>query len=449
MEHFFTGRKLVKSEIPPNLIGYLAKAWLCKIPAMEELQKNIQCLRCGSIHRKEQVRLGRAQPVCYYCPSCIQFGRIQSNQWLYQSIKKEPKTKKSQSKCEWVGKLTASQNDISKQLIATVKEKKDYLIYAVTGAGKTEMLFPLIEYGLFQGKRIAVATPRVDVCIELFPRLQAAFPKMDSILLYGGQEEVYRYTQLVICTTHQLMRFENAFDLLIIDEIDAFPFAGNQMLAYGVKQAKKQQASTIFLTATPNKQLKKMMAQGLAYGKLPARFHQHPLPVPQVKWLYQWQKKIQNGEMPFILKQILDQQFKSKDKCLLFCPTIQLTDKMANLLSRKYPNKRIMGVHAADSARKEKVAQMREGAIDLLITTTILERGVTFKGVNVIVYGANHRVFQTATLVQISGRVGRNVEKPNGTIYFIHDGRTKAMQNCIKQIKKMNQLAVSKGLLKK
>lgn len=29
--------------------------------------------------------------------------------------------------------------------------------------------------------------------------------------------------QLVICTTHQLMKYYQAFDLLIIDEVDSFP----------------------------------------------------------------------------------------------------------------------------------------------------------------------------------------------------------------------------------
>ena len=44
---------------------------------------------------------------------------------------------------------------------------------------------------------------------------------------------------------------------------------------------------------------------------------------------------------------------------------------------------------------------MRQQKTDILITTTILERGVTFDAVSVIVYGANHRVFTSSTLVQI------------------------------------------------
>ncbi|MFS0836281.1 hypothetical protein [Paenibacillus sp. 1P03SA] len=41
-----------------------------------------------------------------------------------------------------------------------------FLIWAVTGAGKTEMIFPLLQYELAHGRKIAIATPRRDVVLE-------------------------------------------------------------------------------------------------------------------------------------------------------------------------------------------------------------------------------------------------------------------------------------------
>ena len=32
----------------------------------------------------------------------------------------------------------------------------------------------------------------------------------------------YAYCPLTICTTHQLLRFKAAFDLIVVDEVDAF-----------------------------------------------------------------------------------------------------------------------------------------------------------------------------------------------------------------------------------
>jgi Superfamily II DNA/RNA helicase required for DNA uptake (late competence protein) len=64
---------------------------------------------------------------------------------------------------------------ISNELVNSFKERRNHLIHAVTGAGKTEMLFKVVEEVLKNGFRIAIATPRIDVVDELFPRFQAAF----------------------------------------------------------------------------------------------------------------------------------------------------------------------------------------------------------------------------------------------------------------------------------
>ncbi|MFK4997169.1 hypothetical protein ACI2OX_04930 [Bacillus sp. N9] len=48
----------------------------------------------------------------------------------------------------------------------------------------------------------------------------------------------------------------------------------------------------------------------------------------------------------------------------------------------------------------------------------MLERGVTFPNIDVAVIGAEDDIFTEAALVQISGRVGRSSEFPNGTITF-------------------------------
>ena len=85
------------------------------------------------------------------------------------------------------------------------------------------------------------------------------------------------------------------------------------------------------------------------------------------------------------------------------------------------------------------MTSFREGAIPLLVTTTILERGVTISNVAVCVLGAENEVFDEAALVQISGRVGRDYKYPNGDILFFHYGQTIAMNKAIRQIKEMNR----------
>nr|WP_244192919.1 MULTISPECIES: DEAD/DEAH box helicase [Paenibacillus] len=105
-----------------------------------------------------------------------------------------------------------------------------FLLWAVTGAGKTEMIFPLLQYILEHGGRALVATPRRDVVLELAPRLAKAFPDISLATLYGGSTERWKDAQLTLATTHQLMRFYQAYDLVIIDELDAFPYDINSKL---------------------------------------------------------------------------------------------------------------------------------------------------------------------------------------------------------------------------
>ncbi|MEB5454749.1 MULTISPECIES: DEAD/DEAH box helicase family protein [Virgibacillus] len=95
---------------------------------------------------------------------------------------------------------------------------------AVCGSGKTEMLFSGIEEALRQGMRICIATPRIDVVRELLPRIQQAFSAVAIQALYGDSGEKQGTSQIMIASTHQLLRFEHAFDVVVIDEIDAFPY---------------------------------------------------------------------------------------------------------------------------------------------------------------------------------------------------------------------------------
>ncbi len=56
---------------------------------------------------------------------------------------------------------------------------------------------------------MCLASPRIDVCLELYKRLQDDFA-CDISLLHGESEPYFR-TPLVVATTHQLLKFYQAF----------------------------------------------------------------------------------------------------------------------------------------------------------------------------------------------------------------------------------------------
>jgi len=416
----------------------ITDANLQKLPTMQISENRVRCLRCHTWHLKQAVSLPRNE---FYCPSCLQLGRVSTLENFVTAT--EPNHfKPLETYLTWHGELTNSQKRCSKEVLQAFEHSRDHLLWAVTGAGKTEMLFPGITDALQKGKRVCLASPRVDVCLELFPRLQDAFQNVDIALLHGHQTDPYHYAQLTIATTHQLLRFYHAFDALIIDEVDAFPYAQNEKLMYATKQAKKPTGMCLYLTATPGKALMQKVKQkqiGVSY--LPQRFHGFPLPEIKPKLVFNWWKKVQNKKLPKALKRFLAECQQTGRQFLVFVPHINQLKVVLNAIAQNFPTLKLTTVFSADEQRLEKVQLMRDGKVDGLITTTILERGVTFPKIDVCVLGADDGTFSSAALVQIAGRVGRNPQRPTGTVLFICDGISKAVNEAIHQIRFVNHKA--------
>nr|WP_318539353.1 DEAD/DEAH box helicase family protein [Terribacillus saccharophilus] len=201
--------------------------------------------------------------------------------------------------CAWEGELTKHQQIAADAIDQAMKQNGKLLVHAVCGAGKTEMLFQGIATSLQQGKRICLATPRADVVRELLPRFQQAFPTVTVQAMYGGSPDKTGDGQLILATTHQLLRFYHAFDVLIIDEIDAFPYHADPMLHVASEKAKKPTCASIFLTATPRqKEKRQIAAKTLPHVFVPVRFHGQPLPVPASKLCFGLHKQLRKGTLP-------------------------------------------------------------------------------------------------------------------------------------------------------
>ncbi|KRM69471.1 ATP-dependent DNA helicase translocase [Apilactobacillus ozensis DSM 23829 = JCM 17196] len=341
----------------------------------------------------------------------------------------------------WQGKLTTLQAKCSDKICNVFANKQRHLLWAVTGAGKTEMLFKGIAWGIQNNLRIAIASPRIDVCVELFPRIQAAFKNTEILLLHGRDDTPYAYRQLTICTTHQLLKFYHAFDILIIDEVDSFPFVQDGGLQFAAKNATKKISSTLYLTATPSDELlSDIRRKKLSVSYLPIRYHRHLLPIIQNHVILNLSKQFDKNILNSRIIKLISNKIISKQRFLLFMPRVADLTIMSDILSNHFDRHLWKTVYSEDVDRLKKVQSMRENEILFLITTTILERGVTFPGIDVIVFNADHDNFSTSALVQIAGRVGRNSDRPNGNVDFLINCKTRSILNAVKQIKYMNKL---------
>ena len=423
------GRLLTESQMTNDL-----KEIAQELPAIEKQNGRYQCFRCGSLIDQ---KLWKLSEEVLYCRACIQLGRIRSDQKLYTIAQQDFE---GQEVLNWKGTLTSYQQEVSEGLIQAVKAGKHALVHAVTGAGKTEMMYQVVATAIKAGKGVCIATPRIDVCIELYGRMKEDFSCPISLL--HGKSEPYFRTPLVIATTHQLLKFYQAFDLLIIDEVDAFPYVDNPILYKAAQNAIKKEGNTLYLTATSTDELdKKVKKKEIIRYSLPRRFHGNPLVVPEIKWVPKIREKIEKGRIPYQLLQLIKKQRQTHYPLLIFVSEIELGQQFTENLKKYFPKETVGFVSSQTTDRLRMVEEFRNRAITMLVSTTILERGVTFPFVDVFVLESNHKLFTKSALVQISGRVGRSKERPTGKLLFLSDGITREMKKAIKEIKEMNQEA--------
>jgi competence protein ComFA len=364
---------------------------------------------------------------------------------------------------------------------------RSFLLWAVTGAGKTEMVFPLVESALLRGGRALIATPRRDVVIELDPRIRKAFPNASVVTLYGGSEQRWERGDITLATTHQLIRFYQGFELVIIDELDAFPFHNDKMLHYAADKSCAPGAARILLSATPPAELQRAVRRGhLPHARVPVRYHRHPLPVPVLLRTPTVQQMLEQRKLPRSLHSALQRSLERGAQLFVFVQRIAQTEPMAELLraalqrlepraakqrsqkarmaervaapvavnpfdqSTPFQETQIVEVAATSSQDEEravKVQRFRSREIRVLVTTTILERGVTIPQSDVYILDADGKLLDEASLVQMAGRAGRSADDPFGRVYFCSRERNRAQTDAVRHIRTMNKMALKQGFL--
>ncbi|MEH7109910.1 DEAD/DEAH box helicase [Bacillus sp. JJ1764] len=451
LQKHLIGKQLLLDDIPFTLEiiqAHYENGYLIYKKGIDIQGKQLICQRCGNKNPQlfSTFPCSKCGEICYYCRHCIMMGRISECTPLISWCGPVPDTIIPTKIMAWQGMLSEGQQEASNRVADAIKQNKEWLIWAVCGAGKTEVLFEGIQASLATGKRICIATPRTDVVLELAPRLKSAFPEIPIATLYGGSEDRHMYASLTIATTHQLLRFYHAFDAIILDEVDAFPYTVEESLQYAAIHARKLTSAMIYLTATPNEKWQRECRYGRrSFTTIPARFHRYPLPVPRFEWCGNWKKQLQKGKLPPNVLRYLQKRIQIGKQALVFFPHIELMEKALPILQQFSP--KIEAVHAEDPERKEKVQRMRAKQTPLLLTTTILERGVTFPNIDVVVVGAEEAIFSESALVQIAGRAGRSKDFPYGDVTFFHYGKTSEMLKAKKQIMSMNREGVKRGLI--
>ncbi|MBB6021654.1 late competence protein required for DNA uptake (superfamily II DNA/RNA helicase) [Paenibacillus sp. JGP012] len=423
-----------------------------------------RCHRCGSEARQRVPCAACGLAACAYCEACLALGRSRACALLLRSAAQGAVPVRGEAPrgtalaptggelARWG--LSAAQSAAAAAALAFLARPPAgdgpgrFLLWAVTGAGKTEMIFPLLQHTLDHGGKALVATPRRDVVLELAPRLAKAFPDTSLATLYGGSMERWKDAQLTLATTHQLMRFYHGFDLVIIDELDAYPYHNDPMLAHAAAASCKPDGHFVYLSATPPARLQREAALGkLAHAKVPVRFHRHPLPVPKLMRMITVAQCLKRKQLPASIVSSIRSSLERDAQVFVFVTRIAQIEAFVQLMRRTFANIPIEGTSSQDAERASKVIAFRERSIRLLVTTTILERGVTIPRSDVFILDADNGLFDEASLVQMAGRAGRSLDDPAGRVVFAASRRTRSQVKAVSQIRKMNAIARRKGYL--
>ena len=374
----------------------------------------MECLRCGN-KDSSYFYLGHKG---YYCRKCIKFSRVLIDEDLYPY---EYDISENADDYSFDYKLTSKQIEASKKCL-TCLEYSDVLLYCCCGAGKTEIVVESIAYYLSKGLKVAYAIARREVVIELSERFKKIFKNADIASLYGGHHNKLS-GDLIICTTHQLYRYYKSFDLLILDEVDAFPLKGNETLMNICMNSCK--GRIIFSTATIDDYLKRILKRrNYKKVELFVRPSMAPLVIPKLIYLPEF----------LLILVLLYLMHKIKKQCIIFVSSKKMCKLLYKLFRHLYS---CTYVYADLDCRSENINAFRNKQYQYIFATSVLERGITIKDVSVIIY-TRDSTFDEANIIQMLGRVGRNINNPYGEAYILSNHFDKNIKAAITYLKHCN-----------
>ena len=356
----------------------------------------------------------------YYCRKCIEFNRILIN----EDINSIPINENDlDTNINLTYPLTIYQKEISNKCVSILNNNQDVFLNCVCGAGKTEIVVESIKNYLDRHKKVCFAISRKEVVVDLYYRFKKIFNKLNVVAVYGGHHEEIN-GDLIICTTHQLFRYYQSFDLLILDEVDGYPLSGNETLMnISINSCR---GNIIFSSATRNKFIDAYLSKR-NYVELNLYFRPSlkPLIIPRVIYsfklldvfiLYKIINKLENQTIIFL---------ESKKECKFYYSIF----------------KRIINCSYTYSDLKERdknIKDFKEKKYKYLFSTTLLERGITINDVNVVLIINKKNIYDSSSIIQCLGRVGRNFNNPYGKSFIIYSSNYKEINNSIKQLEYAN-----------
>lgn len=228
--------------------------------------------------------------------------------------------------------LNADQQKASDEIQTAFGSFQPFLLYGITGSGKTEVYFDAMAKVLVQGRQVLFLLPEINLTPQLLKRVENRFADVPTAVLHS-QMAAGRRTQdylramlgqakLVIGTRLAVFTPMDDVGLIVVDEEHDGSFKQDNELRYhardlAVWRAKQSGCPVVLGSATPSLE-SWHKAQSGAYRLLRLTERAHTAAqLPQVDILNVGRLKLDNGFSPQAL-QLLKQNFEAGGMSLVY-----------------------------------------------------------------------------------------------------------------------------------
>lgn len=228
--------------------------------------------------------------------------------------------------------LNADQQKASDEIQTAFGKFQPFLLYGITGSGKTEVYFDAIAKVLAQGRQVLFLLPEINLTPQLLKRVENRFADVPTAVLHsrmaaGRRTQDYLramlgQAKLVIGTRLAVFTPMDDVGLIVVDEEHDGSFKQDNELRYhardlAVWRAKQGGCPIILGSATPSLE-SWHKAQSGAYRLLQLTERAHTAAqLPQVDILNVGRLKLDNGFSPQAL-QLLKQNFEAGGMSLVY-----------------------------------------------------------------------------------------------------------------------------------
>ena len=313
--------------------------------------------------------------------------------------------------------LTEAQERSLNEILADMRSPyhMNRLLQGDVGSGKTVVAGLAMYAAVTAGKQAALMVPTEILAEQHLQSLTSLFPSLRILLLTGSLKAVERRERLeliqtgqvdLVVGTHALIQEGVHFHdlgLVIIDEQHRFGVAQRRVL-----REKGQNPDVLMMTATPIPRTLAITAFGdmdvSIIDQMPAgrkeiitRWVKHQQLNLVLDWLV---KEIQKGSQAYVISPLIEES-----EALDLKNAIALEEELIAYFGDRV---RIALLHGKmKGEEKEAIMQaFKQGEIDLLVSTTVIEVGVNVPNATVMIIMDADR-FGLSQLHQLRGRVGR------------------------------------------